>query len=250
MARAAVKKKDYENLSPQNIEKVKMLLNPRSAQATEDSTTTVSLKPITKKEACDILNIAYNTTRLSKIIEEYDERKAYTKKRKAVLRGRPATDAEISEACTGFLQGGTITDIAKFLYRSPGFVRAILERVGVPQRPSNKEERLVAHYFPDECVSDDFACGEIAWSATYHSTVIVKDRLTPEYLSGKKGMTSFDYEGKYGCPCYSIYVVQKTDSEDTFFTSVQSGGFFAYAPAYELGKLQHLKEYGVNLEKL
>jgi hypothetical protein len=211
---------------------------------------TSASKAITKKEACDILNISYNTTRLSKIIEEHDEQKAYTKKRKSSLRGRPATDAEISEACTSFLEGDTITDISKRLFRSAGFVRAILEKVGVPQRPNNKEERLIPNYFPDECVAEDFAYGEIAWSATYHGTVIVQEELTPEWLASKSGMGNFDYDAKYGCPCYAIYIVQNVDSEDTFFSHVVAGGFSAYAPAYELGKLQHLKQYGVNLEKL
>ena len=238
--RKNVKKKDHENLTVKNIEKVKLLLNPGSA----------SDKPITKKQACDILNISYNTTRLQNIIEEYDERKEYTKKRKAGLRGRPASDGEIAEACSSFLGGDTISDISKRLFRSPSFVRSILERVGVPSRPSNKEERLTPHYFPDECVSEDFSLGEIAWSALYHSTVIIKGRLTPEYLASKKGMVGIDYESKYSCPCYAIYVVQKIDSEDTYFSNVQSGGFSAYAPAYELGKLTHLEKYGVNLERI
>ena len=218
---------------------MKALLNPSS-----------SAKPITKKEACDILNIAYNTARLGKIIEDYDDRKAYTKKRKSALRGRPASNEEIAMACQSYLGGDTISDISKLLFRSTGFVRAILERVGVPSRPNSKEERLTPHYFPDECVSEDFARGEIAWSSTYHSTVIVKDRMNLDWLASKKGMVSVDYEEKYGCPCYSIYVVQKVDSEDTYFSSVQAGGFSAYAPAYELGKLEHLKQYGVNLERV
>ena len=240
-----VKKKDYENLTPANIEKVISLLNPSSS----DEATTPT-KPITKKQACDILNIAYNTTRLSNIIEEYNDQKQYTKKRKAGLRGRPASDAEINEACSSFLGGDTISDISKRLFRSAGFVRSILERVGVPSRPSNKEERLIPHYFPDECVAEEFKNEEIAWSAQYHSTVIVKNKLTPEYVNSKKGMAPVDYESKYGCPCYSIYVVQKIDSEDTYFSNVQTGGFSAYAPAYELGKLTHLEKYGVNLERL
>jgi hypothetical protein len=221
------------------------LLNPSSS----DEATTPT-KPITKKQACDILNIAYNTTRLSNIIEEYNDQKQYTKKRKAGLRGRPASDAEINEACSSFLGGDTISDISKRLFRSAGFVRSILERVGVPSRPSNKEERLIPHYFPDECVAEEFKNEEIAWSAQYHSTVIVKNKLTPEYVNSKKGMSPVDYESKYGCPCYSIYVVQKIDSEDTYFSNVQTGGFSAYAPAYELGKLTHLEKYGVNLERL
>jgi len=239
MARKIVKKKDYENLSNQNIEKVIGLLNPSSSQ-----------KPITKKEACDILNIAYNTTRLNKIIEEYHEKKAYTAQRKKKLRGQPASQAEIAEACESYLQGGTISEISKSLFRSPSFVRTLLETVGVPQRPSNKEEKLGSHYYPDALMSDDFAEGEVAWSATYHAAVEVKHRLTPEFLESKKGMTQFDYENKYGCPAYAVYIRQKVDSEDTFFSNVSAGGFSAYVPAYELCKLEHLKQYGVRVERL
>ena len=244
-----IKKKAGENLTSQNIEKVKGLLYPNTL-AEEKSHLGLQEKPITKKEACDILNISYNTSRLTKIIEEHDKQKEYTRKRKASLRGSPPTDDEISQACTSFLEGDTITDISRRLFRSAGFVRAILEKVGVPQRANNKEERLVPNYFPDECVAEDFDYGEIAWSATYHSTVIVQERLTLEWLATKKGMANTDYIAKYGCPCYAIYVIEKADSEDSFFSNTRSGGFSAYSPAYDLGKLQHLKQYGVNLEKL
>ena len=220
------------------------------ALLTPTTTQSSTPKSITKKEACDILNIAYNTTRLSAIIEEHIEQKAYVKTRKAQNRGRPAKDSEICEAVTDYLQGETITDISKRLFRSPGFVRNILDTVGVPQRPSSKEERREVDYFPDECVSEDFEKGEIAWSATYHSAVRIGERLTQEYQTSKAGMGLVDYESKYGAPCYQIYVVQKVDSEDTFFSSVTSGGFNAYAPACELAKLEHLKKYGVNLERL
>jgi len=239
MARKVVKKKDYENLSTQNIEKVIGLLNPSSSQ-----------KPITKKEACDILNIAYNTTRLNKIIEDYHDRKEYTAARKKKLRGRPASSAEIAEACESYLQGGTISEISKSLFRSPAFVRSLLETVGVPQRPASKEEKLGSHYYPDELMADEYASGEIAWSATYHAAVEVKHRLTPEFLESKKGMTQFDYESKYGCPAYAVYIRQKVDSEDTFFSNVNAGGFSAYVPAYELCKLEHLKQYGVRIDRL
>ena len=243
MPRKTVKKKDYENLSNQNIEKVIALLNPSSsAQPTT--------KAITKKEACEILNIAYNTTRLNKIIEDYHERKQYTAERKKKLRGRPASQAEIAEACESYLQGGTISEISKSLFRSPSFVRGILEKVGVPQRPANKEEKLGSHYYPDDLFSDEYEVGEIAWSANYHGSVQIHARLTPEYVASKPGLGNTDYEEKYGCPVYCVYVRQKVDSEDTFFSNVTAGGFSAYVPAYELCKLEHLKEYGVRIDRL
>ena len=54
-----VKKKDYENLTATNIEKVISHLRADS--------------PISKKEACAMLNIAYNTTRLQNIIDDYED---------------------------------------------------------------------------------------------------------------------------------------------------------------------------------
>jgi len=207
-------------------------------------------KPITKKDACNILNIAYNTNRLDAIIEGHIEQKAYVKKRKKSLRGRPASNEEIADACERYLTGDNISDISKSLFRSPTFVRNLLETVGVPQRPSGADERLSPHYYPDECMSEDFNEGEIAWSATFHAPVEIKSRLSPEYIEGKKGMKQFDYEAKYGCPAYAVYIKQKIESEDTFSASVNSGGFNAYAPAYELCKLEHLRQYGVKIERL
>ena len=215
------------------------LLNPSSSE-----------KPITKKEACEILNIAYNTTRLALIIADYQDRKEYVKNRKKSLRGRPASREEIAEACESYLSGDTVSDISKTLYRSPSFIRSLLERLGVPQRPANKEAKLEPHYYPDECLSEEYAFGETAWSATYHTAVVVKEKLTPEYVASKKGLGNTNYEEKYGCPVYSIYVREKVEREDTFFSNVSEGGFFAYAPAYELCKLEHLREYGVKIERL
>ena len=240
MIKKKIKKKDHENLTATNILKVKNLLNPLEE----------GQKAITKKEACDILNIAYNTTRLTRVLAEYEEQKAFVSKRKSQNRGKPASDAEICEAVGAYLQGETLSDIAKRLFRSTGFVKAMLEKVGVPSRASNSEERSQIEYFPDECVSEDFAEGEIAWSSTYHSTVVVDKRFTREYQAGSPGLNNFDYEAKYGTYCYSVYVVQKVDAEDTYFSSVQSGGFNACVPAYELGKLEHLKKYGLDLSKM
>ena len=56
-----VKKRSHEKLTDSNIQHVIWLLNAKS--------------PITKKEACSILNISYNTTRLKTIIEEFVEKK-------------------------------------------------------------------------------------------------------------------------------------------------------------------------------
>ena len=45
---------------------------------------------------------------------------------------------------------------------------------------------MLPHIYPDECMSDDFEEGEVAWSATYHAPVTVLYRVTKEYVDGIK----------------------------------------------------------------
>jgi len=228
---ARVKKRDYEQLTATNIEKVITLLNGDS--------------PITKKDACEILNIAYNTTRLQKIIDDYLERKDYVKKRKAMNRGKPATDQEIGEAVAGYLRGEPVNEIAASLYRSPAFVKNLIERVGVPERVST--ESIEYDYIPEECVAEEFSSGEIVWSAKYHSAAIVENELSVNYQAEKPGYSDVNYEKKYSSRCYSIYVLTKTDDDDF---SKRKAGFSAFALAYDLAKLEHLKKYGVDLSAI
>jgi len=191
------------------------------------------------------LNIAYNTTRLQKIIDDYLERKDYVKKRKAMNRGKPATDQEIGEAVAGYLRGEPVNEIAASLYRSPAFVKNLIERVGVPERVST--ESIEYDYIPEECVAEEFSSGEIVWSAKYHSAAIVENELSVNYQAEKPGYSDVNYEKKYSSRCYSIYVLTKTDDDDF---SKRKAGFSAFALAYDLAKLEHLKKYGVDLSAI
>ena len=141
-----LKKKSHEKLTAQNIQHVISLLNPTSSQA----------KAITKREACNILNISYNTTRLNKIIEDYHEQKESRSRRVSQNRGRAARPDEIQDIIKEYLSGENISNIAKGLYRSPAFVKSILEKIGVPQRPTKVEGRKQEYYLPEQCVADSF----------------------------------------------------------------------------------------------
>lgn len=233
-----IKKKDYEKLSGENVRKVISLLEPEEG------------KPITKKEACNILNISYNTTRLSAIISDYLEQEEYTTKRKKQNRGKPATNVEIAEAAMDYLAGHPIADIAKRLYRSPAFVKELLLTIGVPHRPVSAEDRLGIDFIPEECQSESFNDGELVWSAIHHATAIVGPELSMDYQAKKAGLKAVDYEHRYSSKVYGIYVVEKIDSEDSDFSNTATGGFYAFAPAYDLGKLEHLEKYGVNLDRI
>jgi hypothetical protein len=213
---ARVKKKDYEDLSDTNIKKVIALL--------------LAENPITKKEACEILNISYNTTRLQKIIDDYNENVAYRKLRMSQKRGRPADNSELKEMIEAFLSGEPIADISRSVYRSTAFVKSCLERIGVPERATG-DDKLEMAYLPDECLSEDFSVDEIAWSAKYHSACIITKQLPEKYTE------------KYGTKCYEIYVKEPSETD-------RIAGFCAAAPSYDLGKLEHLKQFGVNVSKI
>lgn len=226
-----VKKRSHEKLTDTNIRHVMQLLDAES--------------PITKKEACSILNISYNTTRLKTILEEYVEQKEYRDKRKAANRGKPANKGEITSIIDSFINGTPISDISRFMYRSPGFIKNIVERVGVPRKRS-KEERGGAYlpsYLPDECIAETFEVGEVVWSAFYDQAAMIN-----------REEVAIDYEKKYGSKCYNIYVFEMVEWNPDMLVSgwigERLGGFNSSQLAYDLGSLKHLEAYGVNLQKL
>ena len=224
---AKVKRKAHEKLSDQNIKHVISLLTPSNEGS----------KPITKKEACSILNISYNTTRLDRIIKEFEERQAFVERRKAENRGKAASQQEIAETIESYLSGENYTTIARRLFRSAGFIKRIIERIGVPQRPTGAEAKRGTDMLPDSCTSNNFEPGEVVWSAKYHRPARIESEVE----------STGDYLGKV----YRIYVLEAIQDEPPpWFANVTAGGYFAYQPAYDLGKLTHLEQYGINLAKI
>lgn len=208
------------------------------------------MKPITKKEACEILNISYNTARLQKIIDDYEDKVNYIETRKRQNRGKAASNIEIGEAVTGYLRGESVAEIAKGMFRSAGFVKGILDRVGVPQFSRSDDDEIDCDYIPEECISEDFAPGEIVWSAKHHKTAIVEKEFSVDYQAEKAGLSDVNYEKKYSSKCYSIWIVEEIDDSKEMWASATMGGFQAFSLAYDLGKLTHLEKYGVNLSRI
>lgn len=215
-----VKVKEGENLTDANIERVIKLLEQE--------------KPITKKEACQVLNISYNTTRLANIIEQFKSRKALDQKRRAANRGKPASPDEVKTVIRDYLEGVTITDISNSLYRSTTFVRDIIERVGVPQRGTG-EDYFNYSPLPEQCIAEEFEVNEIAWSARHQCKCIIDKALGKT----KDGLANL----------YRVYVVEQFEAPDKLFlASWGTPGFYSTQPAYELGKLDHLKQYGLEIK--
>jgi hypothetical protein len=227
-----IKKKDPETLSESNISKVITLLNGET--------------PISKKVACDMLNIAYNTTRLQRIIDDYQDKIEYREVRKKQNRGRGATNEEIREAVERYLSGDSIAEIAKGLFRSSGFVRSLIERVGVPK----VERESGISILPESCIGESFAPGEIVWSAVYQKPARVDYELSVDYQAEKAGFSDVNYEKKYGSKCYAIYIMEEVRDDADKWANIDKGGYAAYSLAYDLGKLSHLEKYGVDLSRI
>ena len=216
--------KKHENLTKTNISKVIELLNPEG-----------ETKPITKKEACSILNIAYNTKRLDTIIQEHLDDIERVSRMKAKLRGTPASEDEIKWVIRGYLGGENVSEIASRMYRSPAFVKAIIEKIGVPMKLADSDyEGMRNAMIPEQCVRDSFEIGERVWFAKRNKMAEVLEEHT-----------NIDYEARYGCKCYKLWVLDPCDLSNTFFPWMNGdrAGFYGSALAYDLGSLRHIQEY-------
>lgn len=199
---------ETERMTDANIERVINLLDPKQENA----------KPITKKDACQILGMAYNTARLTQILDEYKAKKQRIAEKRAQLRGKPATEGDVQYVIAEYLNGVSVDKISTSLYRSTQFVKRILEDNAVPIR-SKSYNYFKPELIPDGAVRDRFQVGEIVYSARYDS----KARIDAEQHTEKHGWI------------YRVWLL--SDSWDQF----------AYQPAYELASLEHIAKLGVKL---
>lgn len=198
---------EEDRLTDSNIEKVIGMLNPSDPE----------IKPCTKKDACAILGIAYNTTRLATIISKYEEKIKYEKEKRAEKKGTPVSHSEVIYAIQAYIDGETLDAISKTLYRSTSTIKDILVSNSVTFRPVS-HDYFKPELIPDAATRERFAIGEIVYSAQYNvNAEICKEELSPVYG-------------------YVYRVWLKGDQQQ-----------FAFVPAYELASLEHLRKIGVNV---
>lgn len=192
---------DEERLEDSNIERVISYLEEKGA---------------TKKTACSMLNIAYNTSRLDKLIESYVERKARDAARRQEKRGKPATLDEASFIISEYLAGAPIAKISGSVYRGTTFIRAILDEYAVPERQKSPNY-FKPNLIPDEAVRESFAIGETVYSARYDTLAVIDKELA---------------------------------QNDEFVYRVYLRGDwlqYAYTPAHELASLEKLRQCGLKM---
>ena len=198
---------EEELMTDANIAKVIKLLEPEQGT-----------KAITKKDACQILGMAYNTTRLGTIIEEWKKKQARNAERRAEKRGKPVTDEERVYIISEYLAGETVDSLSKSTYRSPTFIKSVLEANAVPIRVPGLSY-FNPELIPEGAMRDRFKLGEVVYSARYDSLA----RIDSEQKTDKHGFV------------YRIWLMS-----DKWLQS-------AYQEASELASLEHLRHLGVRI---
>ena len=154
---------EEEKMTDANILRVIGLLEPKEE----------GKQPITKKAACEILGMAYNTTRLATIIQQFKDKRERDSQRRAEKRGKPATQDEIQYIISEYLNGETVDSITKSTYRSPQFVKNILDANAVPIRKTSPDY-FHPELIPEGAMRERFKVGEVVYSARYDSTARIE----------------------------------------------------------------------------
>jgi len=157
-----IRKKQGENLSEPNIERVISLLE-------QD-------KPITKKEACGILNISYNTTRLNKILDKY---KADIKQRSELrkrFRNKPLEKEDLKLIISSYLEGVSLADIANDIFRSIALIKRTLIKYNIPLRDASIDYWHPVDV-PVEALHDDYVADDLIFSARYNQPACIAKKI-------------------------------------------------------------------------
>lgn len=126
--------------------------------------------PISKKAACEMLNITYNTTRLAKLIEQYKNRKETEKRlRKQNLR-KPLEESDLVYIAQEYLNGGSILGISEKLYRTPYTVKSALKSLKIPIKSEIGNSTII----DESAQADDYTKDSLVYSAIYNCPAMVE----------------------------------------------------------------------------
>ena len=207
MARKRKTELEEERMTDSNLSRVIRLLEPEEGK-----------KPITKKDACQMLGMTYNTTRLGTILEQFKERQRRTAEQRAKLRGKAVTKDEKIFIIQEYLTGATIDAITKSTYRGVAIIKQVLDEYSVPLRIPG-QNYFNPQLIPDGAARDKFEVGEVVWSARYGSLA----KIYSEKLDPKHGHI------------YHMWLMDDKWRQ------------YCWQPYYELASLQQIRELGVQV---
>lgn len=177
----------------------------------------------TKKVACELLGIKYNTTRLSALIDKHLSTQEDLKRLRQKKRGTPVTNQELVTMVEMYFEDSSLEEISKRTHRPITLVRYHLETIGAMLKARAKVNPMNPPLIPEQCQKDTFEIGENVWVSGYN--------CLGEIISQIPDQTKED-------AVYKVYLLDKYNHR------------FVYYPAYELGSLAHLQDLGLKVDGL
>lgn len=175
----------------------------------------------TKKAACEILGIPYNTTRLTSLLENFAKTKEVETRLRKAKRGTPVTDQEMVSILEMYFDEESLESISKRMHRSLPLIKFKLEQSGAMLKSRNTVNPASPPMLPEECLEENFELKEKVWVAGYNCLGEIDKRLEQE-----------------GDAVYRVYLLDRHNHR------------YVYYPWYELGSLRHLSTIGLNIDKL
>lgn len=175
----------------------------------------------TKKAACEILGIPYNTTRLTSLLENFAKAKEVETRLRKAKRGTPITDQEMVTTLEMYFDDESLESISKRMHRSLPLIKFKLEQSGAMLKSRSTVNPASPPMIPEECLQENFELKEKVWVAGYNCLGEIDKRLDQE-----------------GDAVYRVYLLDRHNHR------------YVYYPWYELGSLRHLSTIGLNIDKL
>lgn len=229
----------------------------------------------TKKVACEMIGIAYNTKRLDTLIQEWKDTQERSARLRKEKRRQACSPEELVSMIEDYLDGTSYEDLSKRFYRSTTYIKHKLELSGALIRCNKTVSPLNPPLLPDECVllDEDFRCRErvdleVTNQAEYDAILagLIEDNhwdksnITEVYNHAGKFDTkrSVDYKGELvwvpayqclgevikevptecGCKAYRVFIF-KADRHQ-----------YVNIASWDLGSLRHLVVLGVDVSKM
>ena len=142
------------------------------------------LESISKKEACEVLNISYNTKRLDSIIENWLAEQERRKIMRASLRGKPTTIDEEREIVNSYINNDPIAEIEKFTFRTKDVIEKVINKYNIPKRIRGEYSYFNPPFLPDEGIKEDYKEGDLVFAARYNCPATIKSVLTVHPIHG------------------------------------------------------------------
>lgn len=172
--------------------------------------------PISKREACDVLNISYNTTRLAKIITEHKETLAAREERRKRLAKVPVSERERLSIISDYLSGDPVAEIERTSGRSRSVIERIIIQANIPTRADCRGFLLI----DDNALAQDYKKDDLVFSAMDGTVAFIEKIVTNTHPDN--------------LPAYKIFCVK--DYWDTFTRT---------RPWFELADLRNVQRLGI-----